>query len=163
VLADGVTGEPTNLSQHGMSPVRSLSQTLANMPARAEDRLFARMALLSPIIIATLIAFWLLSGIIGLLQINEAARVLEGVGWPHALAIASVVFWAVIDIAIALGLAYRPYAKIACWCAIAVSLFYLAASTLVVPHLWLDPLGPLVKVLPSIALALVARITLETR
>jgi len=163
VLADGVTGVPTDLSEFGLRPVRSLSQTLASMPARAEDRMFARMALLTPMIIATLIAFWFLSGVIGFISLNEAALVLENVGWPRALAVASVLFWAVVDIAIACGLAYRPYAKMACWGAIGVSLFYLAASTLFVPDLWLDPLGPMIKVLPSIALALVARIALETR
>jgi hypothetical protein len=125
--------------------------------------MFARMALLTPIIIATLITFWFLSGVIGFISVNEAALVLEDVGWPRALAVASVLFWAVVDIAIAFGLAYRPYAKAACWCAVGVSLFYLSASTLFVPDLWLDPLGPMVKVLPSIALALVARIALETR
>ncbi|WP_108816623.1 SDR family oxidoreductase [Loktanella sp. Alg231-35] len=163
VLADGVTGGPTDLSEFGLLPVKSMSQTLASMPARAEDRMFARMALLTPIIIATLVAFWFLSGLIGFISVNEAAIVLEDVGWPRALAVASVLFWAVVDIAIAFGLAYRPYAKMACWSAIGVSLFYLAASTLFVPDLWLDPLGPMVKVLPSIALALVARIALETR
>lgn len=163
VLAEGVTGAPTDLSKFGMPPVKSLSQTLASMPARAEDRLFARMALLTPIIIATLIVFWFLSGIIGLISVNEAALVLEDVGWPRALAVASVLFWALVDIGIAAGFAYRPYAKMTCWCAIGVSLFYLGASTTFVPYLWLDPLGPMVKILPSIALALVARIALETR
>lgn len=163
VLADGVTGVQANISAFGMPPVRSLSQTLTRMPARAEDRLFARMALLTPIIIATLIVFWFLSGVIGFISVHEAARVLEDVGWPHAFAVSSVLFWATIDIAIALGLAYRPYSKMMCWSAIAVSVFYLAASTFFVPNLWLDPLGPMVKVLPSIALALVARIALETR
>lgn len=163
VLADGVTGVPTDLSEFGRLPFKSMSQTLASMPARAEDRMFARMALLTPILIATLVTFWFLSGVIGFISVNEAAIVLEDVGWPHALAVASVLFWAVVDIAIAFGLAFRPYAKMACWCAIGVSLFYLAASTLFVPDLWLDPLGPMVKVLPSIALALVARIALENR
>ncbi|MDF9303379.1 SDR family oxidoreductase [Tritonibacter mobilis] len=163
VLDDGVTGVPTDLSRFGLSPVRSLSQTLASMPARAEDRLFARMALLTPIIIATLICFWFLSGVIGLLRIGEAALVLENVGWTHALAVTSVLFWSIVDLAIAAAFAYRPYAKKACWCAVGVSLFYLGASTVFVPHLWLDPLGPMIKVLPSIALALVARIALETR
>ncbi len=136
---------------------------MASMPARAEDRLFARMALLTPIIIATLILFWFLSGVIGFIRMNEAALILEDVGWTHALAVTSVLFWAIVDIAIAVGFAYRPYARLACWCAIWVSIFYLAASTLFVPNLWLDPLGPLVKVLPSVTLALVARIALETR
>lgn len=163
VLTDGVTGTPTDLSAFGRPPVRSLAQTLASMPARAEDRMFARMALLTPIIFATLIVFWFLSGVIGFIRMSEAASVLEDVGWPHALAVASVLFWAVVDIVIAVGFAYRPYAKLACWCAIGVSLFYLTASTLFVPHLWLDPLGPMVKILPGIVLALVARVALETR
>ena len=163
VLADGVTGVPADLSKFGVPPTKSMAQTLASMPARVEDRLFARMALLTPILMVTLIAFWFLSGVIGFISVNSAALVLENVGWPHAFAIASVLFWAVVDVAIAFGLAYRPYAKTACWCAIGVSLFYLAASTLFVPGLWLDPLGPMIKVLPIISLALVARIALETR
>jgi hypothetical protein len=163
VLADGVTGVPADLSQFGVPPVKSFVQTLANMPARVEDRQFARMALLTPIIIATLIVFWFLSGLIGFVSVNAAALVLEDIGWPRALAVASVLFWAVIDIAIAAAFAYRPYAKKACWCAIGVSLLYLTASTFFVPSLWFDPLGPMIKVLPSIVLALVARIALETR
>ena len=163
VLNEGVTGTPTDLRSFGVPAVKSLSQTLAHMPARVEDRLFARMALLTPILIATLVVFWALSGVIGFIRVNEAARVLEHVGWPRALAVASVLFWAVVDIGIAAAFAYRPWAKMACWCAIGVSLFYLAASTLFVPALWLDPLGPLIKVFPGIALALVARVALEAR
>ncbi|MGZ0187304.1 MAG: DoxX-like family protein, partial [Alphaproteobacteria bacterium] len=163
VLNDGVTGIPADISQFGLPPVKSLSQTLADMPARAEDRLFARMALLNPVIIATLVVFWFLSGAIGIMRASEAALVLENVGWPHSLALASVLFWAFVDIGIAAAFAFRPYAKLACWLAVFVSLLYLAASTLFVPHLWLDPLGTLVKVLPCIVLAMVARIALETR
>lgn len=162
-LADDLVGDPSDLSPYGVPPAKSLSQTLRSMPARTEDRLFARLALLTPVIIAVLVVFWFLSGLMGFLRTSEAALVLENVGWPRALAIASVLFWSVVDIGIAAGFAYRPYAKMACWGAVIVSLFYLAASSVFVPQLWLDPLGPMVKVLPGIALALVARIALETR
>ena len=163
VLGNGIGGIPADLTQYGVPPAKSLSQTLAAMPARAEDRMFARMSLLTPIIIATLVGFWFLSGAIGFLCANEAARVLENVGWPRTFARSSVLFWAVVDIVIAAAFAYRPYAKRACWLAVFVSVFYLAASTLFVPALWLDPLGPLVKVFPGIILAIVARVALETR
>ncbi len=46
---------------------------------------------------------------------------------------------------------------------IAVSLAYLAGGTLIEPTLWLDPLGPLVKVLPSILLTLATLAVLEER
>ncbi len=163
VLADGVTGVPGQLTQFGVPAPKALGDTLASMPAMAEDRLFSRMALLMPVLMAVLILFWALSGLIGFVRVGAAAQVLTDVGWPWALAVASVLFWAVVDLAIAVGLAYRPWAKRACWAAVGVSVFYLGASSVFVPHLWLDPLGPLVKVLPSIVLALVARIALETR
>ena len=40
---------------------------------------------------------------------------------------------------------------------------YLVAATALTPTLWLDPLGPLVKVVPSIVLALVALAILDER
>jgi len=44
-----------------------------------------------------------------------------------------------------------------------VSAAYLAGGSLLEPGLWIDPLGPFVKVLPSIALTLVALATLDER
>ncbi|MEP3347350.1 MAG: SDR family oxidoreductase [Litoreibacter sp.] len=163
VLQGGVTGDPIPWRALGLAPISSLEETLRAMPARAEDRLSARISLVMPMLVATLSLFWLLSGLIGLAQANTAAEVLQDVGWPYPLAVLSVVFWAIVDIALGLGILIRKHAPKACWAMIAVSLFYLGASTLFTPHLWADPLGPLVKVLPAIALTLVTRITLETR
>lgn len=163
VLATGVRGAPADLTGFGLPQVSSLSQSLAAMPATVEDRLYARMLLLNPVLIATLCLFWLASGVIGLLRAQQAATVLEAVGWSHGLAVASVVFWAIVDIAVAGAFAWRKFSKAACWAAICVSGFYLVASTSLTPHLWADPLGPLVKVIPGMVLALVARATLENR
>lgn len=163
VLSEGVQGTPTDLSKFGVPQATSLHQTLSKMPTGAQDRLFARMALMAPIIIACLCLFWLTSGLIGVVRVKEAALVLKKVGWSESLSITSVLFWAVIDIGIGLAFAIRKYAYAACWAAIIVSLFYLTASTVTVPSLWIDPLGPLVKVVPSIVLALVARAALDTR
>ncbi|WP_281859349.1 DoxX-like family protein, partial [Litoreibacter halocynthiae] len=107
--------------------------------------------------------FWLASGVIGLFQANAAARVLQDVGWPYLMAVTSVVFWAFVDIALGAAIMIRKYAAMTCWAMIAVSAIYLVASTVVTPHLWADPLGPLVKIFPAMALALVTRISLETR
>lgn len=46
---------------------------------------------------------------------------------------------------------------------VALSLAYLASATVLAPGLWVDPLGPLVKVLPSIVLTLVALAILDER
>jgi len=163
VLSEGVLGKPEDLSKFGMLQFSTLPKTLRKMPVGAQDRLFARMALLSPVIIACLCFFWLTSGFAAVARVNEAALVLEKAGWTQGLAIISVLFWAVVDIAIGAAFAFRKYAYSACWAAVGVSLFYLLASTVTVPSLWVDPLGPLVKVVPSIILALVARAALEAR
>ena len=133
------------------------------MPARAEDRRAARMALLAPFVLAVLFVFWLASGVIGLVSLDAAARVLVDVGWSDAISRASVVMWSLVDIVIALALLLRRTATGACWAMVVVSVVYLISSTVLVPQLWLDPLGPLVKVLPAIVLALVGRAMLESR
>ena len=46
---------------------------------------------------------------------------------------------------------------------IGLSAAYLAAATIAEPDLWLDPIGPLVKVVPSILLTLVGLAILDER
>lgn len=163
VLSEGVLARPTDLGTFGTPQLSTLSEALGTMPVGVQDRLFARMAMLAPVIIACLCLFWLASGIVGIAFVNDAARVLQEVGWTRGLAVSSVPFWAFVDIAIGAAFAFRKYAPSACWAAFGVSLFYLMASTVTVPSLWIDPLGPLIKVVPSIILALVARAALEAR
>ncbi|MNE64505.1 hypothetical protein D3C80_1599220 [compost metagenome] len=65
----------------------------------------------------------------------------------------------------ALGLAVlvRPFARRTMLGMLIVTAAYLAGGTVLEPGLWFDPLGPLVKVLPSILLTLVALATLDER
>nr|WP_271952296.1 DoxX-like family protein [Ruegeria faecimaris] len=44
-----------------------------------------------------------------------------------------------------------------------MAVFYLLAASFMVPALWLDPLGPLVKVMPAIMLSLVALPMVKSR
>ncbi len=163
VLINGVQGRPTDMTHFGLPPVSSFQDTLSRFPVGAQDRLFARMALLTPIMIGGLCLFWVASGVIGLVRAKEAATVLEAVGWSTGMAVTSVVFWAFVDIAIGIGFAMRKYAPAACWAAVIVSMIYLVASTVTVPSLWADPLGPLVKIVPAAILAVVARAGLDAR
>lgn len=163
VLKNGIKGDPLPWQAITGTDLRPLDKALGAIPAAAEDRLFARMSLLMPIIIFTLAVFWLASGVIGLWQIDRAASVLSEIGWPDQMAKLSVGFWSVVDIALGLGILIRKTAKFACWAMIMVSVIYLVSAAIVTPDLWIDPLGPMVKVFPSIILALVARVSLENR
>ncbi len=162
-LEAGISGDPKPWAQAGGPPIEDLAEILARMPARSEDRISARMSLLMPLCVATLAVFWLLSGLIGLVQLPEAAKTLIDVGWSNALARTSVGFWAMVDIALALAILHRKTARAACLGMIAVCLIYMLSASFVTPALWLDPLGPLVKILPAMMLSLTALALLETR
>ena len=51
----------------------------------------------------------------------------------------------------------------ALYAALAISLLYLIAATILVPDLWVDPLGPLLKILPIMMLNLMLLAILDDR
>jgi hypothetical protein len=75
----------------------------------------------------------------------------------------SVLAGSAADILAGAAVLVRPWAWRALLAMIAITLFYLAASTLLVPGLWLAPLGPLVKTIPMLCLVLVALAVLDER
>lgn len=161
VTAGGVSGDAGQTRAVLGQAATPLHETLAQSPARAEDRLSARIGLLMPVIIAGLSLFWIASGLIGAARVNAAAATLAD--WPLWLARTSVLFWALVDVALGLAVLYRPWVKPALWAMVTVCGIYLASASLFTPALWLDPLGPLVKILPAALLALVALPMVERR
>lgn len=163
VLGDGVRGDPEPWRRLTGETLPGLEATLAAMPATAPERLFARMFLLVPLMVATLAAFWLASGVIGLWQLGRAAGVLADAGLPGNLAERLAAAGAALDLALGLAVLVRRWARGACLAMAAASLGYLAAATVLAPALWSDPLGPLVKILPAAVLALVTAAALGDR
>ncbi|WP_406872122.1 SDR family oxidoreductase [Aminobacter sp. P9b] len=159
VAAGGVIGHAVDLGRR----FGSLDETLSANPAGVQDLWFARLYLLKPLTFAALCLFWLLSGIVALLRFDASSAHLVSAGAPAAIAPAITLVTSLADIALGLGVAYRRYAGLALKGMIALSLAYLATATVLSSHLWTDPLGPLVKVLPSIVLALVALAILDER
>ncbi len=78
-------------------------------------------------------------------------------------ALSLTVITCLIDIALGLAVLYRPRTRLALCGMILVTLAYLAGSLLMEPALWLDPLGPMVKTVPALALTLVALAILDER
>ncbi|KKZ86082.1 oxidoreductase [Rhizobium phaseoli] len=140
----------------------SAAATLAANPSGVQDLWFARLYLLKPLVIAGLSAFWLLSGLIPLLSVERAAAHFLPF-MPEAASTALTLTTCLVDVALGAAVLVRPLAKRALLGMLAVSLAYLTGGTLLEPALWLDPLGPLVKVLPSIVLTLTALATLDER
>lgn len=142
---------------------RGLDDVLEAYPAGVGDLWFARLYLLKPVVLGALSLFWLASGIIALIKFDASAAHLEAAGLGATAAAGLTLVTSIADIALGALVLVRRRAAAALKGMILLSLSYLAVATITTPALWLDPLGPLVKVLPSIALALVALATLDDR
>ncbi|WP_346912969.1 SDR family oxidoreductase [uncultured Roseibium sp.] len=162
-LAEGIVGDPSEWKKRGGRHLRSLEETLQAMPATPQERMFSRLFLLLPAAIAALALFWVLSGLFGFISFGEAAAVLTDKGVSDAVAGAAVLGGSVIDIGLGLAILNRKWTRRASLGMLVVSLAYLIGGSLIAPELWADPLGPLVKVLPAMVLALFPALLLERR
>ncbi|AHG46073.1 oxidoreductase [Rhizobium leguminosarum bv. trifolii CB782] len=158
VMSEGIRSAK---AESGLTTTSAAAALSAN-PSGVQDLWFARLYLLKPLTIAGLSVFWLLSGLIPLLALEKtSARFLPFM--PDATATALTLATCLIDIALGAAVLVRPLAKRALLGMLAVSFAYLIGASLLEPALWLDPLGVLVKVLPSILLTLTALATLDER
>jgi uncharacterized protein YbjT (DUF2867 family) len=162
-LAQGLQGETSEgARQLGFVP-RTLDQTLASWPSTVQDRWFARLYFLKPLAILILAVFWILSGAIGLVSLDQAAEQLGLAGFSLDASRATVEVGAGVDIALGVLVCVRRTAPLALKGMVLVSLAYLAGACFWRRDLWLDPLGPLLKVLPGAVLALMTLPVLEER
>ena len=163
VLEDGISGDGRVWRAAGGRAIRPLEEVLAEMPVSLRDRWFARIYLMIPVLVGTLAVFWVLSGAIGIARAEEATGLLTARGVSEGLARATVIGGGVVDIALGLLVLSRRWARGACLGMVAVSAGYLLGGTVVAPDLWSDPLGPFVKILPALVLALFGAMILEER
>jgi uncharacterized protein YbjT (DUF2867 family) len=162
VLQTDVRGDAAAWEAASEQRLRRLDASLQDLPSTLQERIYARAMLVFPVLLLTLSLFWILSGVIGLARFEAALAVLDG-ALPAPLAGAAVIGGGLADCAIGAALLFRPLTRLACAAAIGLSAAYLAGAALFVPELWLDPLGPMVKVLPAMALALVTAALTEER
>jgi uncharacterized protein YbjT (DUF2867 family) len=162
-ITRGAVGNPDPwIATTGIQPMRLATALKAN-PATIQEKWFARLYFIKPLIFVVLPFFWIMTGVISLttgwhsgveLLINTI------VGPMAALA---VVAGALADIIVGTLIAWRKTTWWGLWGAIALSLFYAIAGTILRPDLWSEPLGPLLKILPILALHLAALAILEER
>jgi uncharacterized protein YbjT (DUF2867 family) len=162
MMAEGVRGDPEPWRQARGRSMKSLAASLAAAPSIVQERIYARVQLLLPLIVLSLSAFWTISGLVALLNVGAAAKALQPEMSP-GLAAAAVIVAAILDIAIGAALLLRRTARGAAFAAAGIAAIYVAAATHFAPALWLDPFGPYVKVLPAIVLSLALGLLLQER
>ena len=142
---------------------QSLHAALAAEPASVQERWFARLYFLKPVALGTFILFWLATCLVSLGPgYGLAAAYMRRAG-AGALSEPSVIAGALTDLIVACLIAWRPTARLGLFAALAVSLFYVAAGTWLLPGLWVDPLGPMMKIWPILALNLLCLAMLDER
>ena len=160
----GATGDPEPWRQAtGITP-RDLEAALASEPASVQERWFARLYALKPLVFGVFGAFWIVTGIISLGPGWDIGMsyVREG-GLGETFAALTVVAGALADIVIGLAILWRPASRYGLWAALIISLTYVVIGTILVPRLWADPLGPMLKIWPVLMLNLVAMAIREDR
>jgi len=163
-IMPGATGDPQPLTHvTGIEP-RDLAAALAAEPPSVQERWFARLYLLKPLVFGILSLFWIATGIMALGPGWQQGvnLMLEG-GVKHGLAEATVVAGAAADICIGIGIALRRTTRFTLYAALAISIVYAFLGTVLVPRLWIDPIGPLLKIWPIMVLILVAIAIREDR
>jgi uncharacterized protein YbjT (DUF2867 family) len=156
-LLRAVPGDPTRWMQlTGIVP-RDIERVFLTEPASVQERWFARLYLLRPWIFAICALFWFSTGVIALGPgwDNGIGLMNEGgvFGWPAAVV---VIGGALCDIAVGLAIAWRRTARAGVIAALVVTVVYAIIGTVLVPRLWIDPMGPMLKALPTLALHLAA-------
>lgn len=159
VMSEGVIGNRFQSAPFAFTPI---VRALAEKPSGVQDLWFARLYLLKPVAILTLSLFWLLSGLVPFFGPSVAAAHFAPF-MPASAALGLLFLTCALDVALGLAVLYRPHARRALLGMLAVALAYLGGGTLLEPGLWLDPLGPYVKVLPSLALTLATLAILDER
>jgi uncharacterized protein YbjT (DUF2867 family) len=159
----GAVGDPSAWQRiTGIEPQR-LGDALQQEPASVQERWFAKLYLLKPVVFVVLSLFWIVTGLISLGPGWEiGVGLMEGAG-AGPLAAPSVVAGALADIVVGSAIALRRTARAGLYGALGLSLFYLIAGTLLVPSLWAEPLGPMLKVFPIMVLTFVALALLDER
>jgi uncharacterized protein YbjT (DUF2867 family) len=141
----------------------ALNDALARRPSTLQDRRSAQFYFLKPVVIGVTAAFWIGTGLTSLtIGYDIGVRLLEE-GGLGAFSGPSVIAGGVADLLIGFGVLFRPTARAALWAAILISLFYAAAGSLLLPRLWLDPIGPMLKIWPLIVLDVVALFLVRDR
>jgi hypothetical protein len=160
----GAVGDPSRWRRlTGMTPT-DIEGALTCEPASVQDRWFARLYFIKPLVFGVLGLFWVVTGLISFgpgwdIGINLMR---EG-GIDEPLASLAVIAGAGADLLIGLTILYRPTSRYGLYAALLISIAYALIGSVLVPRLWREPLGPMLKIWPIMVLNLVALAIREDR
>ena len=159
-----VEGDPSDwLAATGAKP-RGFHDWLASNPAGLQDRWHARLGFARPLARWVLGLYWLLTGVLALtIAKDHAYTVLADGGFSEAAQSPVLWFGSLFDIAMGLGMLAKWRVRWLVTIMIAGTFAYVFTLSVTLPGLWADALGPILKVFPMMALALMIAATEDER
>jgi uncharacterized protein YbjT (DUF2867 family) len=163
-MVRGAIGDPTQFVKVMGREPRDVERCLAAEPASVQDRWFARLYLLKPLMFGMFALFWIATGIVSLGPGWERGieLVMEG-GTSKTIAVLAVLSGGLADTIIGIAIAFRRTTRLGLYAALLISIAYAIIGTILVPRLWFDPLGPMLKIGPIMVFNLVALAIHEDR
>lgn len=163
-LTRGAVGDPSQWQKITGINARSLDQALSAEPASIQEKWFARLYLLKPLMLGVLVLFWIGTGLLALGPGHSHAVGLMLEGGASAFTAKLTVFAAsILDIAVGSAIAIRSTVYYALAASIVISLLYVVIGSAILPRLWADPLGPMTKMWPVIVFTIVTLVILDDR
>jgi uncharacterized protein YbjT (DUF2867 family) len=163
-MVRGATGDSSEFRRLLRKEPRDVREELAAEPASVQERWFARLYLLKPLVFGMFALFWIATGIISLGPgwRRGVELVMEG-GTSDMVARLAVLSGGLADILIGFLIAFRRTARFGLYAAFGISVAYALIGTILVPWMWFDPLGPMLKIGPIMVFNLVALAILDDR
>ena len=147
----------------GVEP-RALARALAEVPAQVQDRWHARLHFLAPALRVALAIVWIVSGLAGLSTPIGYLEDLFGASGDALDALAWLtVAGSLADLTLGALLLFRVRPRPVLGAMLAITAAYTVFLATVVPALWLEPLGGLLKNLVLLPATLVAFVTADSR
>lgn len=159
-----VEGDPSDWRAATGAKPRGFHDWLAANPAGLQDRWHARLGFARPLARWMLGLYWLMTGVLALtIAKDHAYSVLAEGGFSEAARPPVLWFGSLFDIALGTAMLAKWRVRWVAAIMILGTFGYIAALSLTLPQLWADALGPILKVFPMMALALMIAATEDER
>ena len=164
-LAHGVDRRSERLDGGDRDQAENLDEFLSERTQQACRSAGLRGSISSkPLAIVALALFWIATGIVALGPGRAAALAhLDAAGFTPSLAEPLRIWGSVFDILLGALLLVRRLARPVLMTMLAVTPIYLLVGTITAPQLWVDPLGPFLKIVPMLAATMFTLAILDER
>ncbi len=125
---------------------RTVTNVLETHPSNVQDRWHARLYFLKPLLRLSIALLWILSGVFSLtIGKSHGTELLASANITGFLSGLIIYLFGFIDILIGIAVLLRWRFLLMCWLQIVLIVAYTVVGSILVPSLWADPLGPLLK------------------